>query len=144
MNTIIKNFKDTINRFNPFKNVMTYSMFLFSFLTNTMKSIFRPAPDMRYKLNLNDSIVSDKVSTKMIPLKANKFFNVHIHVDDIKIDIFHIDSHYCGLPIVSNGETKIEIFDILGDEIIGEYTFKHGEFIDYKLINDECDFLHLN
>lgn len=117
---------------------------IFGFFINIMKSIFKPDADLRYRLHLDDNIIKDKVSTNMIPLKASKYFNVHITVDNKKIDIFHIDSHYCGLPIVSSGETVIEIFNVLEDEVIGKYSFNKNEFIDYKKINDECDFLHLN
>ena len=122
-------------------------LMIYNFVVNTLRGIFKPQPDTRYKFNLVEDLVVNEFSYKLSPLFLNSDYFLEIEVGDKKLNLLAFSktsniAAICGLPIIALGETKINVIDTFSDELISSFTYSKGEFIDYSDIYKKCDLFH--
>lgn len=110
-----------------------------TFLMNTLKSIFKPDPDLRYKFYLDKKkkLVKNKLDTELCHVKITDSYEIEVHVDDEKINLFNKDNHYCGLPIIAVKRTKIVMIDAFNGSVIDTFSYEKGELVNYTEIHEK-------
>ena len=121
-----------------------FFILMYTFVTNTLKSIFRSPPDIRYKLFLEDDLVKDSLDVKMIPVFINRDHHIEIETKTERLCILSISKTaekkgFCGLPILAHVDLTLHIIDIIDDEVIGSFDYKKGDFINYSEISNKHD-----
>lgn len=119
---------------------------IYNLIVNTLKSIFRPLPDMRYKFELKDNIVINSLDNMLFPLHLKEDYNIEIEIDGKLKTTLGFENggnkiSLCGLPIVAYSNLTLNIIDTLDGECIKSYSYDKGEIINYMLIFKENDIL---
>lgn len=119
-------------------------LMVYHFIVNTLRGIYKPQPDTRYKLKLEGDFIVNSFGDKLSSVLLNSDFFLEVEVDDTKLKFptFSKNSNViaiCGLPLVSLGETKINVIDNISDEIVCSFNYKNGEFINYVEISKKCN-----
>jgi len=113
---------------------------IFNYILNILKSIFRPVPDLRYKLFFENNLIKNSLDECLIPFELPNEFDVELLVNDKKINLPVFTERnkkfICGLPIITNGETKIIVIDIIEDEVIYNITYEKNKIVNYNEIYD--------
>lgn len=117
-------------------------VFFYNFVVNTMKSIFRPIPDMRYKFFTKDETVCDSLGANLFPLLLDSAYFIEIESNNKIIKLLTFPSInnkilICGLPIIAYTDLKISVIDSLCNESVCVFEYKKGEFIEYSKILKE-------
>ena len=112
-------------------------MFLFNIVMNTLKRIFKPEPDMRFKLFIEDGKVKNSVDGfNLFPVQINPIYSLEIMQNGKTINLLYMNhdgkNYVIGLPIISYGETTIKLIDNTTDDIIKEVKLNNGHFISYS------------
>lgn len=112
-------------------------LLIFNFIINSFKSVFKPDPDMRFKLYYNNGYVHDQMDNfKLCPVQLNKIYNIEIRKNGHQINLFettHNNKKYIvGLPVYCDDDITIILIDTTMDEEISRHTVKKGNFINYQ------------
>lgn len=111
-------------------------MLIFNFIINSLKSVFKPDPDMRFKLHFDDGYVHDQMDNfKLCPVQLNTLYSIELRKHEHQINLFettHNNKKYIvGLPVYCDDDITIILIDTTMDEEIYRHTVKKGHFINY-------------
>jgi hypothetical protein len=116
---------------------------IWTLIVNSLASIFRPLPDMRYKFLLDKSFVSDsdKEKNTLCPVHLVEDFGIEIEIDGKIQPLLSFKKEgnklsLCGLPVVAHHNMKIIITDTLLNETLETYSYNKGQIINYSKIID--------
>lgn len=117
-------------------------IFAWNFFLNFLKSIFKPAPDTRYKLFFENGLIKHNANdANMIPVCLNQDYSLEFKHNGKIVNIFKVsdgngNEMLFGLPIFCTFDLTISLIDNCLFEQIESKSFKRGDFIDYKSIFD--------
>jgi hypothetical protein len=104
---------------------------------NSLRSIFKPEPDMRFKLHLKDGYVQNDVDNfRLGCVRLNSIYSIEMTKNGNLINFLELTRegkrYICGLPIYCDEDITIKLIDTSMDEELFNQTISKGQFINYN------------
>lgn len=128
-----------------FSNFLMIIEVIFTYLTNVMKKIFKPEPDMRFKYSLDPEtkLMRDKTGQFLFTFEMENEFSIFLKNGNAKTEFPYCESEkfpgrkfVYGFPIKCNYDCEI-ILESLCDEIV--FKCQAGSLIPYSKIFENLE-----
>lgn len=118
--------------------IMMIIMAIITFIRNNLAYIFKPDPDMRYKLQFNEGSFKNEIdSFTIFTVIINNKYKFELYENDIMVPLLTTKVgnkiFIAGLPIIARCNTTIKIYD-KQDELISSDDFNEDHYINYEKI----------